>query len=119
LKISIGNGRGEKRIFIFTGLFVILGVGTCREGAGYCLLGADCTLDHDFSPDDTGGHCNGLRSAFTPAANFVCCKYNGAGDVKLPATTTEAPQPQPTQPALKITTLEAKPSRRPVISTGN
>ncbi|PSN55481.1 hypothetical protein C0J52_02601 [Blattella germanica] len=58
------------------GLFVIMGVRSCRSGAGYCLLGLDCTLDEDFLPDDEGGHCDGLRSAFTPSAHFICCRYN-------------------------------------------
>lgn len=61
-----------------TGLFVIMGVRSCRAGAGYCLLGLDCTLDEDFLPDDQGGHCDGLRSAFTPSAHFICCRYNAA-----------------------------------------
>ncbi|BET02079.1 Hypothetical protein NTJ_14897 [Nesidiocoris tenuis] len=54
------------------GLFVISGVKTCGNGTGYCLLGTDCTLDQDFVGDKTG-HCGGLKNAFTPAANFVCC----------------------------------------------
>ncbi|GLG98015.1 Uncharacterized protein GBIM_04654 [Gryllus bimaculatus] len=53
-----------------------MGVKTCRAGAGYCLLGNDCTLDEDFLPDDRHGHCDGLRSAFTPSAHFVCCRYS-------------------------------------------
>nr|CAD7194727.1 unnamed protein product [Timema douglasi] len=57
------------------GLFVIMGVGSCGSGTGYCLLGIDCTMDKDFLPDDDGGHCDGLRSAFTPSANFICCRY--------------------------------------------
>lgn len=61
-----------------SGLFVIMGVRSCRAGAGYCLLGTDCTLDEDFLPDDQGGHCDGLRSAFTPSAHFICCRYNAA-----------------------------------------
>nr|CAD7569767.1 unnamed protein product [Timema californicum] len=56
-------------------LFVIMGVGSCGSGTGYCLLGIDCTMDKDFLPDDDGGHCDGLRSAFTPSANFICCRY--------------------------------------------
>ncbi|XP_021921009.1 uncharacterized protein LOC110830416 [Zootermopsis nevadensis] len=58
------------------GLFVIMGVRSCRAGVGYCLLGLDCTLDEDFLPDDQGGHCDGLRSAFTPSAHFTCCRYS-------------------------------------------
>uniref|UniRef100_A0A146KJT6 Anionic trypsin-2 n=1 Tax=Lygus hesperus TaxID=30085 RepID=A0A146KJT6_LYGHE len=54
------------------GLFVISGVKTCGNSTGYCLLGTDCTLDQDFVADK-GGHCGGLKNAFTPTANFVCC----------------------------------------------
>lgn len=54
---------------------MISGVKTCGGGGGYCLLGLDCTLDEDFLPDDEGGnHCEGLKSAFTPSAHFVCCR---------------------------------------------
>lgn len=60
----------------FSGLFVITGVSSCRSGSGYCLLGLDCTLDEDFIHDNEGGHCKGLRSAFTPSAHFVCCRYS-------------------------------------------
>jgi hypothetical protein len=68
------------------GLFVIMGVPSCRAGAGYCLLGMDCTLDEDFLPDDQGGHCDGLRSAFTPSAHFICCRYNAANRTISPET---------------------------------
>lgn len=62
-------------MFLLPGLFVISGVSTCGEGGGYCLLGMDCTLDEDFLPDlGPGQHCEGLRSAFTPSAHFVCCR---------------------------------------------
>jgi len=67
-----------------SGLFVIMGVHSCRAGAGYCLLGLDCTLDEDFLPDDQGGHCDGLRSAFTPSAHFICCRYNAANKTISP-----------------------------------
>ena len=69
-----------------SGLFVIMGVRSCRAGAGYCLLGLDCTLDEDFLPDDQGGHCDGLRSAFTPSAHFICCRYNAANRTISPDT---------------------------------
>ncbi|PNF34696.1 hypothetical protein B7P43_G05480 [Cryptotermes secundus] len=68
------------------GLFVIMGVRSCRAGTGYCLLGLDCTLDEDFLPDDQGGHCDGLRSAFTPSAHFICCRYNAANRTIPPET---------------------------------
>jgi len=69
-----------------SGLFVIMGVRSCRDGTGYCLLGLDCTLDEDFLPDDQGGHCDGLRSAFTPSAHFICCRYNAANKTISPQT---------------------------------
>nr|QKV49923.1 mucin-22-like protein [Locusta migratoria] len=52
-----------------------MGVSTCGNGSGYCLLGLDCTLDDDFVADTSGGHCRGLLTAFTPSAHFVCCRY--------------------------------------------
>lgn len=61
--------------FLPEGLFVISGVKTCGDSAGYCLLGTDCTLDDDFLPDSTG-NCDGLKRAFTPSAPFACCKFN-------------------------------------------
>jgi hypothetical protein len=69
-----------------------MGVRSCRAGTGYCLLGLDCTLDEDFLPDDEGGHCDGLRSAFTPSAHFICCRYNPANGTVLAET---APPPTP------------------------
>ncbi|XP_046687897.1 uncharacterized protein LOC124373575 [Homalodisca vitripennis] len=67
------------------GLFVISGVKTCGGGGGYCLLGLDCTLDEDFLPDDEAGHhCEGLRSAFTPSAHFVCCRATNRSLYKPP-----------------------------------
>lgn len=73
---------------------MILGVETCREGSGYCLLGLDCTLDDDFLPDDSSGHCNGLKTAFTPAAHFTCCKVNPE---RSHVSTTKRPRPLATQ----------------------
>lgn len=80
---------------IFAGLFVISGVGTCGHGTGYCLLGIDCTINDDFLSDEKG-HCNGLRTAFTPEAYFSCCRYitsNASSfsivdDMTLPPTST-------------------------------
>ena len=73
-------------LLVSAGLFVIMGVRSCRAGTGYCLLGLDCTLDEDFLPDDQGGHCDGLRSAFTPSAHFICCRYNAANKTSSPQT---------------------------------
>jgi hypothetical protein len=56
-------------------VFVITGVSTCGGGSGYCILGADCTVDKEFVSDEAGGHCDGLRKAFTPRAFFVCCMF--------------------------------------------
>lgn len=76
-------------LFDVAGLFVISGVRTCGGGAGYCLLGLDCTLDEDFLPDEgEGQHCEGLRSAFTPSAHFVCCRAaNNYKQPQVPVTT--------------------------------
>lgn len=67
---------------------MISGVRTCGGGAGYCLLGLDCTLDEDFLPDNgEGQHCEGLRSAFTPSAHFVCCRAANHPLPGVPSTT--------------------------------
>ncbi|XP_042889767.1 uncharacterized protein LOC122264784, partial [Penaeus japonicus] len=70
------------------GLFVIQGVTSCINGTGYCMLGNNCSIDVDFLPSSTG-HCKGLRDAFTPKIDFVCCKYNPFGKATSdPPTTT-------------------------------
>lgn len=61
---------------------MIYGVQSCRNGTGYCLLGLDCTLDDDFIADDTDGHCNGLKNAFTPVAHFTCCQVTQVAPTK-------------------------------------
>ncbi|MPC57344.1 hypothetical protein E2C01_051322 [Portunus trituberculatus] len=38
------------------------------------MLGANCSVDVDFLPDDKGGNCAGLREAFTPKIDFSCCR---------------------------------------------
>merc|ERR1719510_1352157 len=58
------------------GVFVITHISSCRNGAGYCILGFSCEVDKDFIKDDLGGHCNGLGAAFNPKASFVCCREN-------------------------------------------
>ena len=55
-------------------MFVITHIDSCRNGAGYCILGYSCEVDKDFTKDDLGGHCNGLSKAFNPRASFVCCR---------------------------------------------
>jgi len=67
------------------GVFVITHIRSCRNGAGYCILGIDCTVDTDFVKDDSGGDCNSLGTAFSPQAKFVCCKVNPA-NFEAPAT---------------------------------
>ena len=59
-----------------SGVFVITHIDSCRNGAGYCILGYSCEVDKDFTKDDLGGHCNGLSKAFNPRASFVCCREN-------------------------------------------
>ncbi|XP_043208761.1 uncharacterized protein LOC122374217 isoform X1 [Amphibalanus amphitrite] len=71
------------------GLFVIQGVKTCGDGAGYCMLGANCSADSDFSADPSG-HCVGLRTAFSPPADFSCCQFEAA------RRRTATPRPTPT-----------------------
>lgn len=84
---------------------MILGVRTCGGGGGYCLLGTDCTLDRDFAADDVGGHCDGLRFAFTPAAHFSCCKYVERSNTTLPGEPAEATTTE--DPALDATTVNS------------
>lgn len=60
------------------GVFVITHIRSCRNGAGYCILGIKCSVDTDFVDDDSGGDCKSLSAAFSPQAKFVCCKENPA-----------------------------------------
>ena len=55
---------------------MITHIDSCRNGAGYCILGYSCEVDKDFTKDDLGGHCKGLSKAFNPRASFVCCREN-------------------------------------------
>lgn len=32
---------------------------SCRNGAGYCILGHACNVDSDFVADELGGNCTG------------------------------------------------------------
>ena len=57
---------------------MITHISSCRNGAGYCILGFSCEVDKDFVKDDLGGHCTGLGEAFNPRASFVCCRENPA-----------------------------------------
>lgn len=66
------------------GLFVIQGVETCGLGSGYCLLSNSCLVDADFQPDIEGGHCAGLRNAFTPVAEFICCRFEPPPTTVIP-----------------------------------
>lgn len=79
-----------------TGLFVIQGVSTCGSGDGYCLLSNSCLVDTDFEGDTEGGHCDGLKHAFNPQAEFVCCKYMPAPTTLTPTTVKTKPPPPPT-----------------------
>ncbi|XP_037091509.1 fibrous sheath CABYR-binding protein-like, partial [Pollicipes pollicipes] len=74
------------------GLFVIQGVQTCGAGAGYCVLGYNCSSDNDFE-DDASGHCHGLRTAFTPSVEFSCCRF----DAERRRTATPRPTPTTTE----------------------
>ncbi|XP_059351519.1 uncharacterized protein LOC130692482 isoform X2 [Daphnia carinata] len=77
------------------GLFVIQGVSTCGHGDGYCLLSNSCLVDTDFEGDIEGGHCDGLKHAFNPHADFVCCKYMPAPTTLTPTTVKTKPPPPP------------------------
>ena len=57
-------------------MFVITHIQSCRNGAGYCILGYSCEVDKDFTADDLGGNCDGLGAAFNPVTTFVCCREN-------------------------------------------
>lgn len=78
------------------GVFVITHIRTCRNGAGYCILGFSCEVDKDFIKDDLGGHCNGLGAAFNPKASFVCCREN-----------PELHPPQEIPTATQVTNIES------------
>jgi len=67
-----------EKTFYFLGVFVITHIQSCRNGAGYCILGYSCDVDKDFIVDDLGGNCDGLGAAFNPATTFVCCRENPA-----------------------------------------
>ncbi|KAK8401029.1 hypothetical protein O3P69_002659 [Scylla paramamosain] len=83
-----GSGMVLAKPIVDPGLFVIQGVSSCRDGDGYCMLGANCSVDVDFLPDDEGGNCAGLREAFTPKIDFSCCRYNPLGKETSEAPTT-------------------------------
>lgn len=97
---------------------MISGVRTCGGGAGYCLLGLDCTLDEDFLPDEgEGQHCEGLRSAFTPSAHFVCCRAANHKQPAAPVTTPlDMPQNEVVEDVLQkvAESVEAAKQRTPV-----
>ena len=63
---------------------MIQGVETCGLGSGYCLLSNSCLVDADFQPDIEGGHCAGLRNAFTPVAEFICCRFEPPPTTVIP-----------------------------------
>ena len=65
---------------------MIQGVSTCGLGGGYCLLSNSCLVDSDFESDTDGGHCDGLKHAFNPNADFVCCKYSAPSTTVNPTT---------------------------------
>ncbi|KAF2368403.1 hypothetical protein FHG87_000832 [Trinorchestia longiramus] len=71
------------------GVFIIQGVETCLAGAGYCMLGNDCSADLDFQAALAGQHCDGLKDGFTPTVNFSCCGLNEKGKAASEEPTTE------------------------------
>jgi len=79
--VWVSNGIGMARRWkegpqVDPGVFVITHIRSCRNGAGYCILGIKCNVDTDFVDDDSGGNCDSLSAAFSPQATFVCCKEN-------------------------------------------
>ena len=78
-----------------TGLFVIQGVSSCGNSDGYCLLSNSCLVDTDFESDTDGGHCDGLKHAFNPHADFVCCKYMPPATTVAPPKVVKTPPPPP------------------------
>ena len=68
---------------------MIKGVSTCGSGNGYCLLSNSCLVDSDFEADTDNGHCDGLKHAFNPNANFVCCKQINPTSTSKPSATIE------------------------------
>ncbi|XP_066938171.1 uncharacterized protein [Macrobrachium rosenbergii] len=89
LLMLFGCSPAVSKPIVDPGLFVIQGVSSCINGTGYCMLGNNCSVDVDFLPDLGGGHCKGLRDAFTPKIDFICCRYNPLGKAtSKPPTTT-------------------------------
>jgi len=74
--LEVGGRKWKEGPQVDPGVFVITHIRSCRNGAGYCILGIKCSVDSDFVEDDSGGDCNSLSAAFSPQATFVCCKEN-------------------------------------------
>ena len=47
-------------------------------------------MDNEFREDSLGGHCDGLKKAFTPRASFVCCEL-ATNNSEVATTETLAP----------------------------
>ncbi len=56
---------------VFSGVFVITHIQSCRSGAGYCILGYSCDVDKDFILDDLGGNCDGLGQVSNVMKRFL------------------------------------------------
>ncbi len=74
---------------------MIQGVSSCGNSDGYCLLSNSCLVDTDFESDTDGGHCDGLKHAFNPHADFVCCKYMPPATTIAPPKVVKTPPPPP------------------------
>jgi len=72
-----------------SGVFVITHIQSCRNGAGYCILGFSCEVDKDFMADDLDGNCDGLGAAFNPVTHFVCCRENPDNVHEAPAVSNK------------------------------
>lgn len=69
---------------------VQVGVSTCGQGAGFCLLSSSCKAVQGFQSDANGGHCNGISKGSDSKASFVCCQYSSdaSASESIPTTTT-------------------------------
>jgi len=72
---------------------VQVGVSTCGEGAGLCLLSHSCTAVQGFQSDTNGGHCNGVSKGADSKASFVCCQYSSGASASEPIPSTTSPAP--------------------------
>lgn len=83
---------------------VQVGVATCGQGAGLCLLSQSCTAVQGFQSDTNGGHCNGVSKGGDAKASFVCCQYSSGASESIPSITQPAPPTLIAEPTSSTTT---------------